>query len=215
MHNYKTAYSQSCNQSTEDLFKSWNNHLSKFVFICLGFFVQWCLVSLPSSKQQWMTQWNCLMDPMTTPDCSAPWLVHIQVSLLINSSARNSQTQPEECSFYIFLILYCHQRNCCFIVFSLIYAWYYTFEKLPHLQFSLFFLFFALLSCFRKRKIMKSSVRKQLWGAVEHSTSGRYHNLFDSDVFGENPLRVIFTRGNQQWKASHWGHTTYSSTDTP
>lgn len=62
---------------------------------------------------------------------------------------------------------------------------------------------------------MKSSLRKQLWGAVEHSTSGRYHNLFDSDVFGENPLRVIFTRGNQQWKASHWGHTTYSSTDTP
>lgn len=212
MHNYKTAYSQSCNQSTEDLFKFLNNHLSKFVFIYFFFFVQWCLVSLLSSKQQWMTQWNCLMDPMTTPDCSAPWLVHIQVSLLINSSARNSLRNAV---FIFFLILYCHQRNCYFIVFSLIYAWYYTFEKLPHLQFSLFFLFFALLSCFRKRKIMKSSLRKQLWGAVEHSTSGRYHNLFDSDVFGENPLRVIFTRGNQQWKASHWGHTTYSSTDTP
>lgn len=123
-----------------------------FLFVWVFFFVQWCLVSLPSSKQQWMTQWNCLMDPMTTPDCSAPWLVHIQVSLLINSSARNSQTQPEECSFYIFLILYCHQRNCCFIVFSLIYAWYYTFEKLPHLQFSLFFLFFCTVELFSKEK---------------------------------------------------------------
>lgn len=61
---------------------------------------------------------------------------------------------------------------------------------------------------------MKSSVRKHLLGAVEHSTSGRYHNLFDSDVFGENPLWVIFTRRNQQWKASHWGHTIYSSPDT-
>lgn len=52
---------------------------------------------------------------------------------------------------------------------------------------------------------MKLSVRKQLLGAVEHSTSGRYHNLFDSDVFGENPLWVIFTRRNQQWKSISLG----------
>lgn len=219
MHNYKTAYSQSCNQSTEDLFKFWNNHLSQFVFICLFFFVcffvQWCLVSLLSSKQQWMTQWNCLMDPMTTPDCSAPWLVHIQVSLLINSSARNSQTQPEECSFYIFFNIILSSKKLLFYCFFTYICMILYFWKAAPPTIFLFFLFFALLSCFRKRKIMKSSVRKQLWGAVEHSTSGRYHNLFDSDVFGENPLRVIFTRGNQQWKASHWGHTTYSSTDTP
>lgn len=188
-----------------------------FLFVCFFcfFFVQWCLVSLLSSKQQWMTQWNCLMDPMTTPDCSAPWLVHIQVSLLINSSARNSQTQPEECSFYIFFNIILSSKKLLFYCFFTYICMILYFWKAAPPTIFLFFLFFALLSCFRKRKIMKSSVRKQLWGAVEHSTSGRYHNLFDSDVFGENPLRVIFTRGNQQWKASHWGHTTYSSTDTP
>lgn len=62
---------------------------------------------------------------------------------------------------------------------------------------------------------MKSFVRKQLLGAVEHNTSGRYHNLFDSDVFGENPLWVFFTRRNQEWKAFHCGHTIYSNADTP
>lgn len=62
---------------------------------------------------------------------------------------------------------------------------------------------------------MKLSLRKQLLGAVEHSTNDRYHNLFDSDVFGENPLWVIFTRRNQQWKTFHWGHTIYSNADTP
>lgn len=61
---------------------------------------------------------------------------------------------------------------------------------------------------------MKLFIRKQLLGAVEHGTSGRYHNLFDSDAFGENPLWVIFTRKDQQWKALHWGHTTYSNGDS-
>ncbi len=31
-------------------------------------------------------------------------------------------------------------------------------------------------------------VRKQLWGDVEHSTNGRYHNFFDSDAFDGSPL---------------------------
>lgn len=190
--------------------------MSKFVFIYFFFLSSgvWSVCCLPNSNEWlsgtvWWTQWQ-------RPIAQLPgWFTFRWVcwSTLVPETARRSLRNAV---FIFFLILYCHQRNCYFIVFSLIYAWYYTFEKLPHLQFSLFFpFFFALLSCFRKRKIMKSSVRKQLWGAVEHSTSGRYHNLFDSDVFGENPLRVIFTRGNQQWKASHWGHTTYSSTDTP
>lgn len=81
------------------------------------------------------------------------------------------------------------------------------------LKFSLVFLVLCSWAHLWKKIIMKSSVRKQLLGAIEHCSSSRYHNLFDSDVFGENPLWVICTRKNQQWKASHWDYTTYSCTD--
>lgn len=100
-----------------------------------------------------MTQWNCLMDPMTTPDCSAPWLVHIQVSLLINSSARNSQTQPEECSFYIFfniilsskkLLFYCFFTYICMIL----YFW----KAAPPTIFPFFPFFFCTVELFSKEK---------------------------------------------------------------
>lgn len=45
--------------------------------------LQWCLVSLLFSRQRWMTQWSCLMEPMRMLDCLAPWLGHIQVSVLL------------------------------------------------------------------------------------------------------------------------------------
>lgn len=63
---------------------------------------------------------------------------------------------------------------------------------------SFFLFFFSLFCCFpflcgsgpisEREKVMKSSVWKQLLGAIEHSTNGRYHNLFDNDIFRENPL---------------------------
>lgn len=43
---------------------------------------QWCLASLRFSRQRWMTQWSCLMEPMRILACSAPWPAHIQVSFL-------------------------------------------------------------------------------------------------------------------------------------
>lgn len=212
MHNYKTAYSQSCNQSTEDLFKFWNNHLSQFVFIYFFFLSSgvWSVCCLPNSNEWlsgtvWWTQWQ-------RPIAQLPgWFTFRWVcwSTLVPETAWGMQ-------FLYFFQYYIVIKETVILLFFHLYMHdIILLKSCPTYNFPFFFFFFALLSCFRKRKIMKSSVRKQLWGAVEHSTSGRYHNLFDSDVFGENPLRVIFTRGNQQWKASHWGHTTYSSTDTP
>lgn len=125
-----------------------------FLFVCFFcfFFVQWCLVSLLSSKQQWMTQWNCLMDPMTTPDCSAPWLVHIQVSLLINSSARNSQTQPEECSFYIFFNIILSSKKLLFYCFFHLYMHdIILLKSCPTYNFP-FFPFFCTVELFSKEK---------------------------------------------------------------
>lgn len=156
MHNYKTAYSQSCNQSTEDLFKFWNNHLSQFVFICLFFFCfflssgVWSVCCLPNSNEWlsgtvWWTQWQ-------RPITQLPgWFTFRWVcwSTLVPETARRSLRNAV---FIFFLILYCHQRNCYFIVFSLIYAWYYTFEKLPHLQFSFFSFFLHCWAVFEREK---------------------------------------------------------------
>lgn len=58
------------------------NKKSQLLIVFLPFLLlQWYLVSLPFSRQQWMTPWSCLMEPMRMLDCSALWLGHIQVSL--------------------------------------------------------------------------------------------------------------------------------------
>lgn len=190
--------------------------MSKFIFICLFFLSSgvWSVCRLPNSNEWlsgtvWWTQWQ-------RPIAQLPgWFTFRWVcwSTLVPETARHS-LRNAVFIFSIFNIILSSKKLLFDCFFHLYMHDIILLKSCPTYNFPFFFFFF-LLSCFQKRKIMKSSVRKQLWGAVEHSTSGRYHNLFDSDVFGENPLRVIFTRGNQQWKASHWGHTTYSSTDTP
>lgn len=61
----------------------WLKHQRKSWFTSSLHLLQWCLVSLLFSRQQWMTLWSFLMEQMRMLDCSAPWLGHIQVSLLM------------------------------------------------------------------------------------------------------------------------------------